>query len=116
MFLILLALTGGQPAWMESSNPSPPISLHGPLGMLFSADDYPKEARDRHEQGDVGFVIDIGTDGLVHACRITASSGSSSLDAKTCDVIHHRARFRPARDSHGQPTPSTMSTTIHWAL
>ena len=83
--------------------------------LLFSADDYPAEAQMKGEQGTVQAELTIGSDGRVKACKVIRSSYSASLDTATCGILTRRARFRPARDSNGNPTEDTYVTPpITW--
>jgi len=92
-------------------------SAKGDLRSLFSADDYPSSAQAAGAEGTVRAELTIGTDGRVVACNITQSSGNSSLDQTTCNILRRRAKFTPARDSNGNPTTDTVSTPpIRWQL
>lgn len=86
------------------------------LASLFSNEDYPASAQRAGEQGKVGFTLTIGTDGRVTGCRVTSSSGSSSLDSTTCRLLQRRARFTPARDARGNPVAADHSGSINWRL
>jgi protein TonB len=86
------------------------------LASLFSDADYPASAVAAREQGEVGFVLDIAASGRVTGCTITRSSGSAALDSTTCRVLGSRARFTPARDSNGRPSPDRMAGRIRWVL
>jgi protein TonB len=59
----------------------------------------------------------VGVDGRVKACEIIGSSGSRSLDRKTCEIMSERARFTPAMDAQGKPIESTFTPPpIAWRL
>jgi TonB family protein len=69
-----------------------------PLGSTstwFTTKDYPQPAIVAHEQGTVGFQLDIDANGLPSDCHILQSSGSKLLDERTCTIMMARARFRP---------------------
>lgn len=85
------------------------------VGFISDAD-YPDDAIRREEQGTTRFQLDVLPEGRVGACRITASSGSPSLDRATCRVMTERARFSPARDRLGDPTDDRVSSAIRWVL
>ena len=92
-------------------------SARGDLRSLFSADDYPASAQSSGAEGTVQATLTIGPDGRVVSCNVTRSSGNSSLDSTTCNILRRRAKFTPARDSNGQPTTDTVSTPpIVWRL
>jgi TonB family protein len=93
-----------------------PARAQASLASLFSSDDYPAAALRAEEEGAVEFRIEVGKDGRVGACTITVSSGSPALDSTTCQLITMRARFRPARNSEGQPTGDSFSGRIVWRL
>ena len=86
------------------------------LPTVFHDEDYPDEAIRNNEQGTVAFALDIGKDGRPTGCSITASSGSSALDAATCWIARQRPRFEPARDKRGRPTTDRISSRIVWKL
>ena len=92
-------------------------SAKGDLRSLFSADDYPASAQSAGAEGTVQASLTIGPDGRVVGCNVTRSSGNSSLDGATCNILRRRAKFTPARDSNGQPTTDSISTPpIVWRL
>lgn len=88
----------------------------GNLPSLFSTDDYPQSAIRNEEQGTTAVRLSIGPDGRVADCTVTSSSGSSSLDSATCNIIKRRARYSPAKDSSGNPTTGSDTTRIRWVL
>jgi protein TonB len=92
-------------------------SAKGDLRTLFGPDDYPASAQASGAEGTVQATITIGTDGRVVGCNVTRSSGNSSLDSATCNLIRRRAKYTPARDSNGNPTSDTIQTPpIRWQL
>ena len=102
---------------MAAVEEPPQIRNEAPgLAAYFSESDYPKAARRWHEEGTVGFKIDIGTDGRVTKCSIIASSGFEDLDKATCRIVIERVRFQPPRDSNGNPLPDSLEQHIRWAL
>jgi protein TonB len=100
--------------------PPPRVSqaarARGNLVALFSTDDYPQSAIRNEEQGTTAVKLTIGPDGRVSDCAITASSGSSSLDNATCNILRRRARFTPAKDQAGNPISDSYSQRIRWEL
>lgn len=87
-----------------------------PLPSLISPGDYPPSALRNDEQGTVGFRLDIGADGRVRSCSVITSSGSSSLDAATCRIMHSRASFTPATNDKGQSVDGSYQGRIAWRL
>jgi protein TonB len=103
--------------------PPPPRKVHsatsakGDLRTLFSADDYPAAAQSAGAEGTAQAQLTIGPDGRVVGCNLTRSTGNSSLDSATCNILRRRAKFTPARDSNGQATTDTVTTPpIVWRL
>jgi protein TonB len=86
------------------------------LAQMTARTDYPAEALRKHHEGRVTVKLNIGTDGLVHGCSVTRSSGYPELDKGTCDILRDSARFNPARDSLGNPAEDTYTQTIEWRL
>jgi TonB family protein len=84
-------------------------------GALFGPDSYPAAARRAGEQGRVVARLAVDADGAVTACAVTASSGSASLDARTCEQAR-LARFAPARDPRGRAVPAAYTLPVHWVL
>jgi len=92
-------------------------SAKGDLRTLFSGDDYPASAQAAGAEGTVQASLTIGPTGAVVACNITRSSGNSSLDSTTCNILRRRAKFTPAKDSDGNATTDTITTPpIVWRL
>ncbi len=81
-----------------------------------SPEDYPEVARITRQQGRVEVMLEIGPNGRATGCMVTASSGSSALDATSCMLLRRRARFTPAADSNGNPATGTIEQQIEWIL
>lgn len=88
----------------------------GGVAALLSDDDYPKAAIDAEEQGTVGFAVAVGSDGKATGCRVTRSSGSTTLDQATCRIVLERAKFQPARDQQGKAVADLVKGRIMWRL
>ena len=88
----------------------------GNLAGLFSGDDYPIDALRMEQQGRTTVRLRINAKGKVSNCSVVASSGSASLDRKTCAILSRRARFTPARDSSGNAVEDSFTQTIVWQL
>lgn len=88
----------------------------GNLISLFSDDDYPPSALRNEEAGTTTVRLTVGPDGRVSGCDIAGSSGSSTLDQATCNVLKRRARFTPAKDAGGQPTSDTYTQRVTWRI
>lgn len=85
-------------------------------GNWATTDDYPPEALSARIEGTANFVVTIDTQGMVSSCRISQSSGSDLLDAKTCALVTERARFTPARDAYGKAVQGAYSNRVRWVL
>lgn len=86
------------------------------LASYISDDDYPAAAQRNNEQGTTGFTLTVGPDGRVSDCVVTSSSGSSSLDSATCNIMKRRARFTPAKNADGSAATDRVSSRIRWVL
>lgn len=86
------------------------------LQALYTELDYPSAAVRAGEQGTVAFQLRVGTHGRVADCRITASSGSETLDSATCRILAERAVFEPARDPWGNPAIGGLNGRIVWSI
>jgi len=88
----------------------------GNLARLVTADDYPRPALRNEEQGTVAVRLEIDASGRVSGCTVTQSSGSPSLDTRTCEVLTERAHFIPARDSKGRGVADSYAQRITWRI
>lgn len=113
--LAALLLSGLAPASVAAAEPEPARPL-ATLPTLFTDADYPAAALRNHEQGPVGFRLEVGPDGRPSACSVASSSGSQALDSTTCRLLMERARFRPARDAEGRATSDSITGRIVWRL
>jgi TonB family protein len=110
--LAALLLSGAAPG---AARPEPARPAQT-LPSLFSDADYPAAAIRNHEQGAVGFRLEVGADGLPAGCSVVSSSGSESLDLTTCRLLVERARFTPARDAQGRAAADRFTGRIVWRL
>jgi TonB family protein len=81
-----------------------------------SSADYPPEAVQRREEGQVGVALSVSAEGSVTQCTVTRPSGSAALDARSCEILRARARFVPARDEAGQAVPAVVQGSLRWSL
>lgn len=77
-------------------------------------DDFPQEELEAGVSGQTEVSLSVDAGGRTTDCFTTASSGSSVLDSRACELLIERARFRPGLDSTGNPVPSTYSTAVAW--
>ena len=90
--------------------------VKGNPGEFFGGDSYPPAAIRAGEQGRVVARLEIGVDGRVKECSVAESSGSASLDAKTCEIALGRITFTPALDESGSPIASSYTLPVRWVL
>lgn len=60
---------------------------------------YPAAALRAEQEGPVGFVLLVGTDGRPRTCTISESSGFAELDAGTCRLAMRMRFTRPAAET-----------------
>lgn len=104
------------PPLRPTSDKSRPARPANSPGSWVTQDDYPDQAIRAKKSGTTGFRVDVDTDGLVHSCTITFSSGSDLLDAMACQKVTERATFEPALDKKGRVANSTYSNSVRWTL
>lgn len=80
----------------------------------FRQSDYPKELRAVGPKGTTWADVVVGTNGRVTSCRIVRPSGIPQFDAKTCQILLDRYRYRPARDAAGRPVAAPDSFSVDW--
>lgn len=78
--------------------------------------DYKTSWINREMMGTAGFRLSIGADGQVEGCQITRSTGHTALDEATCALVTRRAKFDPARDSAGEKTAGTYTSSVRWQI
>lgn len=86
------------------------------LATLFSSADYPFEALRNGEFGRAKVRISIDISGKPTECSLTRSSGSKTIDEKTCRVLMKKGRFNPAMGADGKPLPSLYITSATWLI
>ena len=78
--------------------------------------DYPVAARREGRQGATTVRITVGLDGRAQKCELIESSGSSDLDAATCDVLRRSGRWKNATDAQGRNLVSAWAVRMRWQL
>ncbi|PTQ13001.1 energy transducer TonB [Sphingomonas oleivorans] len=105
--------------------PAPPAApaiskaaaARGNPGSWVTTDDYPPSAIRNEEQGTVGLTFEVNAQGRIENCRISSSSGSSTLDDAACRLVTRRGRYSPALDQSGNPIPGgTKTLRFTWRL
>lgn len=112
-FLAAQSAAAATPAPPPATPPPAPQTDWPPIS-LFTSDDYPAAAMRGNDEGMVRYRLEIGPNGRVSSCAITASSGSAPLDNATCRILTTRSRFRPAQDSAGNAVPDARDGEVTW--
>lgn len=86
---------------------SEPVQTKGRLGYS----DVRQDEDGGPETLTVGVRFAVEIDGHVDRCVVTDSSGDRSVDARTCQLIEQRFRFKPSRDPQGRPVRSFVEDT-----
>lgn len=109
MLWLFLAQAAAQPA-------SPPNHFPDTAGLL----NYMDAPSSLFSGGDVVRVVytrtTIRDDGGVERCVSEQTSGDSRLDAHTCAIITHRARFSAAHWLDGTPAYSVFRAPFLWSV
>ena len=79
-------------------------------------EDYPEKALQAEEQGAVQIEVKVSAKGTPESCAVRSSSGSQSLDARSCELYMTRARYAPARNAKGKAISANSTHVVHWAL
>ena len=112
--LLLLAAT---PALiMSAATSADPPTAREAANREFVVKNYPPGALKRGEQGRVAFRLTIEPDGSLSRCEVTESSGFSSLDDETCEIMVFNARLSPVRNEDGRAIRATQNGFIVWRL
>jgi TonB family protein len=102
------------PTQAKLSFPRSPQLLN-PWSLKIAKEDYPATALANGEQGIARFIVDIDQTGKAIGCAITTSSGSASLDSKSCDLARSW-EYEPARNLQGEPAFGKSANSIDWRL
>jgi len=86
-----------------------------PETWLKSAD-YPAGFLHVGAQALIALRLLIDSSGMPTDCLIQRSYSDAVFDRITCEKIMARARFEPALDENGQPTPSYYVNTVNWII
>ena len=112
---VMLALAV-MPTGALAKDKSEPAHVVGNPGSYFGPDAYPPEAIRAEEQGRSVVTVAIDASGTPTGCTTTASSGSTSLDAKTCAIALANLHYTAARDSHGRAVAGSYTLPVRWVL
>lgn len=67
-------------------------------------------------RGTVTVQFTVQPNGRVSGCRAAISSGSTALDARTCQLVEQRLRFRPALNWQGRAIPYETRAIYTWGV
>lgn len=112
LMVVVGTFIGTQVAAAAAAQVPPPTPINA--ADWVSASDYPQDALAARIEGTVGFALAVAEDGSVGDCTIVQSSGTPSLDTRTCALLRERARFSPT--SQGQPASRRFVSRIRWQL
>lgn len=96
-----------------AASPSQAAVMQG--GWISDAD-YPVSALQSGQQGAVQVRFLVNTAGAVSECKVAATSGSPALDARSCEIVVQRFRFKPAMDGSGKAVEEWRSQKVSWKL
>ena len=111
----ILAAVNNAPQWQGGRNAareSRAVQIEGTI----TDSDYPTLAILNEESGTVVVKFSIAETGLVTACETHMSSGSATLDTKSCEIVKTRFKYKPARNARGQAISETKVQRINWRL
>jgi protein TonB len=90
------------------------VAAQPAAGSANQPPEYPLQAQQHGEQGDVLLSIHVLPDGTADSVSVTQSSGYAILDAAAAKAVW-KWRFQPSTLS-GQPVPSVIPYRIHFSL
>lgn len=102
-----------QPDPPRTTRTTPPQPIGNP-GNWVRASDYPANILRNGEEGTSRYQVRVGANGVPTACFTIGSSGHFQLDARACNMVMSRARFRPGRDGSGNPAAGLYSGSYRW--
>lgn len=88
----------------------------GSPGEWATDNDYPPDAMARGIETDLHFRLSVDADGRVTDCVVQDRFPPAAFGELTCKLVRARARFRPARDTAGQPVASYFVSTVRWRI
>lgn len=113
-----LVLMAGSPVLADPAVPVdvPAVEPTNYPGDWVVPQDYPPDSLLNRQGGIAAFTLDVDRTGKPIDCTITKTSGHTSLDTRTCELVLERARFKPARDSKGKAVAGTYSNRVRWVV
>lgn len=77
---------------------------------------YPTEMLRQGRSGLSNVRLIVGIDGVPTACIPNKDAIDRSFDEFSCETLMRYAKFEPALDANGQPTPSFWTTTVSYLI
>lgn len=114
--LAVLTPTGGDARTKQKLARNMKAAPVGNPAEWFSPDDYPPDAIRSVRQGRVVVAVGVDSVGKVVSCAVEMSSGTASLDTRTCELALQRGVFNPATDRTGLPVASVYHLPVRWVL
>lgn len=100
---------------VQSALKSRPFPLGNPATWIRPAD-YPRKALANGKSALVTFRLSLDASGTPVGCDIQRAYADDSFKAITCERLMARARFSPALDASGKPTPSYYVNAVRWVM
>lgn len=104
------------PIWVREGKRDPRIPVTQLVSGEISAEDYPIKAQRNGDEGRVVVGFLVRADGRVVYCAVIGSSGFSSLDSRSCEIVRQRFRYAPWSATGGRRGKVLMHQSIRWAM
>lgn len=92
-----------------------PVPIGDPA-QWFPPDAYPPDAIRASRSGRVVVSVGVDSAGKVVTCAVAVSSGTTSLDQRTCALALASGRFDPATDRRGRSVASIYKLPVRWVV
>jgi outer membrane biosynthesis protein TonB len=99
---------------IEAGTPSEPTEIERWTGIL--QQNYPMDMLREEEEGRIGVVLTIGTNGKPSYCEVSDVAGPTSFNDTVCLLLLRHATFEPARNGEGEPIVSRYATRVTFRL
>jgi TonB family protein len=105
-----------EPSYAEQidARPNGPTATFGEF-LELAESDYPAGALQERYQGIATVELDVSAKGRVENCRISESTGSVTLDARSCELASEW-KFSPGRDAAGGAVADQAVFEFWWYL
>nr|WP_299909599.1 energy transducer TonB [Sphingomonas bacterium] len=82
--------------------------------VVIAPENTPVDALRRGGHGVVSMLARVSADGRFAGCAVTETSGSKELDAASCALLEHKARFEAATDATGRHIDGAFLTGVSY--